>query len=158
VNKITFTIVVDTNIWISALINPTGLPARLVRAVLEGHVHLVLSAPLLAEAIDVTHRQRIRRRILLGDDEMERFWSRIEHLASLVAIPGVIRLCRDPKDDMIIETAIEGNAHYIVSRDEDLTRDLDLVDTLTAFSIEVTTVARLLALLEQGVPDRPDGR
>lgn len=49
---------------------------------------------------------------------------------------------------MVVETAIEGRARYIVSRDEDLTRDLDLVAALEAYGIEVLTVARFLELLE----------
>jgi hypothetical protein len=29
-------VVVDTNVWVSALLNPRGFPARLLRAFLEG--------------------------------------------------------------------------------------------------------------------------
>jgi putative PIN family toxin of toxin-antitoxin system len=49
---------------------------------------------------------------------------------------GTLRLCRDPKDDLVIETAIAGGARYIVSRDEDLTRDLDVVNTLREYDID----------------------
>jgi predicted nucleic acid-binding protein len=59
-----------------------------------------------------------------------------------------MRLCRDPKDDLIIETAIVGGGRYLVSRDEDLTRDLDLVEVLQAYGVEILTVARFLELLD----------
>jgi predicted nucleic acid-binding protein len=49
---------------------------------------------------------------------------------------------------MVVETAIEGGARYIVSRDEDLTRDLDLVEALQVYGVEVLTVARFLELLD----------
>ncbi len=38
-------------------------------------------------------------------------------------VPGELRLtgaCRDPKDDKFLACAVEGNAHYLVSRDKDL--------------------------------------
>jgi predicted nucleic acid-binding protein len=66
----------------------------------------------------------------------------------VVEIDGTVRLCRDPKDDVVIETAIRGGAHYIVSRDADLTRDLALVDVLRIYGIDVLTVARFLERLD----------
>jgi rRNA-processing protein FCF1 len=45
---------------------------------------------------------------------------------------------------VILETAIQGNATYVVSRDEDLTRDLDLKDRLREQGIETITVQHLL--------------
>jgi len=50
----------------------------------------------------------------------------------MVSIEGRLKLCRDPRDDMILETAIVGKATHIVSRDEDLTRDLALARELEA--------------------------
>lgn len=62
-------------------------------------------------------------------------------------ISGGLHLCRDPKDDLILETAIVGRARYLVPRDEDLTRDLDLVSALRGYGIDVLTVARFLEQL-----------
>lgn len=45
-----------------------------------------------------------------------------------------------------------GGARYLVSRDEDLTRDLTLVETLRDQGIDVVTVARFLELLEAEQP------
>ena len=65
----------------------------------------------------------------------------------LVPVSGDLRLCRDPDDDIILETAIQGGATYVVSRDEDVTRDLDLLDHLRERGIETITVQRFLVLL-----------
>jgi predicted nucleic acid-binding protein len=62
---------------------------------------------------------------------------------------GTLRLCRDEKDDVMLETAILGHAHYIVSRDDDIKRDLNLIAHLHKHDIEVVTVAQFLALLEK---------
>ncbi len=47
-------------------------------------------------------------------------------------------------DDMVLETAIIGRATYIVSRDEDLTRDMDLVRELETQRIQIVTVNNFL--------------
>ena len=139
---------IDTSIWISALINPHGEPGRLMRAVRDRRIRLVLSPPLVAKVEDVLQRSRIRRRIDLDDDELAAFVNEARDIAVTVAISGSLRMARDPKDDLVVETAIVGGARYIVSRDEDLTRDLDLVDALRGQGINVMTVARFLELLD----------
>jgi len=45
---------------------------------------------------------------------------------------------------MVLETAIIGRATYIVSRDEDLTRDMDLVRELETQRIQIVTVNNFL--------------
>jgi len=54
--------VVDTNVWISAFINPNGAPARLLRQLALGYFIFVTSPYLLDEVADVLGRTRIRRR------------------------------------------------------------------------------------------------
>ena len=141
-------VVVDTNVWISALINLWGPPARLMQAVLSGRIRLVLSSPMIAEIQGVVHRNRIRRRITLNDQELDAYFSAMSRGSVLADVSGGLRVCRDPKDDLIVETAIAGGARYLVSRDEDLTRDLDLVNALREHGVDVLTVARFLELLD----------
>lgn len=69
--------------------------------------------------------------------------------ASIAEPPGILRINRDPKDNVVIETAIVGGASVIVSRDEDITRDLRLINYLRALGIEVLTVSQFLARLSQ---------
>jgi putative PIN family toxin of toxin-antitoxin system len=38
----------------------------------------------------------------------------------LVEITENVRECRDPKDDKVLELALNGEAHYIISGDRDL--------------------------------------
>ena len=40
--------------------------------------------------------------------------------SELVEITESVRACRDPKDDKILELAINGNADYVITGDEDL--------------------------------------
>ena len=44
--------------------------------------------------------------------------------ATVVQTSGRLQICRDPDDDQIVEAAIGGEAKYLVTRDDDLKRDL----------------------------------
>jgi len=46
-------VVIDTNVWVSALLNPTGYPARLRKAFEQRIFEVVASEPTLQEIADV---------------------------------------------------------------------------------------------------------
>lgn len=71
------------------------------------------------------------------------------NVVQLVSVVGEFNLCRDPDDDIVLETAIRGKANYMVTRDEDMTRDLDLEKRLRSFGIEILTVQRFIDILHQ---------
>ncbi len=58
-----------------------------------------------------------------------------------------IRLCRDRKDNMVLETAIKGNADYLVTRDDDIKNDLEPVEEMEKYGIKVLTVSKFLDVL-----------
>lgn len=143
-------VLLDTNIWISAFINPAGPPARVLNLYTEGHYQLVTSQPLLDEITAVLSRPRIRRAVRFDDERIALWLRRLQSEAALVVPTGDIDLCRDPKDNIVLETALLGEADYLVSRDADIARDLDLIAHLHEHNIEVVTVAQFLALLGEG--------
>lgn len=40
--------------------------------------------------------------------------------SEVVPITGTLKMCRDPKDDMLIETVLVGHAAVLVTEDQDL--------------------------------------
>ena len=52
--------VIDTNIWVSSLLNPFGFPAKLRKSFEEGMFHVAISEPMLEELSDVLNRPRIK--------------------------------------------------------------------------------------------------
>jgi predicted nucleic acid-binding protein len=58
-----------------------------------------------------------------------------------------LKACRDPDDDAILEAAIRGKATYLVTRDDDLKGDLDLVKLARQYRVRVVTVKRFLQRL-----------
>lgn len=66
-------------------------------------------------------------------------------------VSGELQLCRDPDDDLILETAALGGARYAVSRDDDLKGDRDLVAKMIPMGVEVLSVQHFLERLEAGL-------
>lgn len=108
------TIVIDSSVWISAL-HFGGVPLSALDLV-EGRFRIAICDPIFAE--------------IHAALEMKFNWSRAEvdeGLAtySLDLMPvqavGIIQgVCRDPKDDVIIECAVIAGANFIVTGDKDL--------------------------------------
>ena len=137
-------VLVDTNIWVSALINPRGFPARLKDAWLAGRFDVVVSLPILEEVADVLTRPRIQNKYKLSDDEIQEFLRLLQERARHVDLTGKVHLCHDPDDDLVLETALVGNAQVLVSRDDDLKDDVDLITQMQKSGIQVFSVQRFL--------------
>jgi putative PIN family toxin of toxin-antitoxin system len=156
-------VVVDTNVWVSALSNPRGFPARLLRAFLEGRFTPVVSRELLQELADVLSRPRLwrsfTRRLSRLDTRLALSVLRIyQWVAALllhtlgqtghwVVLQGDTEGCRDPRDNMFLEAAVRGNARYLVSRDDDLKRDFELMAQMESRGIQVVSVQQFLDIL-----------
>lgn len=52
--------VLDTNIWVSAILNPAGYPAKILKSFRQGDFLPVISEPIIAEIADVLGRPRIK--------------------------------------------------------------------------------------------------
>ncbi|MGH2559309.1 MAG: putative toxin-antitoxin system toxin component, PIN family [Thermomicrobiales bacterium] len=139
--------VVDTNVWVPAVLNPAGFPARILEAFVAGRFVVVTNELLLDELGDVLRRPRIARRYGIAEADVAALVSFLRHHAAIVEIFGEIKLCRDPDDDVVIETALRGDADALVSRDEDLARAPGLEAALRQLGVEVLTVQRFINLL-----------
>lgn len=144
--------VVDTNVWISAFINRSGAPARLLARLRLGYFILVTSPYLLDEVADVVGRSRIRRRCQYTDEDLVEALFMLRERGDVVYPSGSIRLCRDPDDDLVLETAVTGRAQYLVTRDDDIKRDRTLMAALAQHGVQVVTVARMLEVLSLTAP------
>jgi putative PIN family toxin of toxin-antitoxin system len=112
--------VLDANIWVRGFLRGASYPGQVVDAWRARLFILVSSEPLLEELADVLARPAVRRKTGLTADQAAAFVGELRDACDLVAIPQTLQLCRDPDDDVVIETAILGNAAVIVSQDEDL--------------------------------------
>jgi uncharacterized protein len=109
--------VIDTNLVVSSFLSGRGLPRALRIALYRGAFRPVLSPPLRDEYAEVLARPRLA----LDPREVAAFLRFLDRRAQRVVpvTPHPIAT-RDPKDDMVIATALDGNADYLVSGDNDL--------------------------------------
>lgn len=140
-------VLIDTNVWVSAFLNPAGYPAKIVTAWLEDKIEIVISIPLLQEISDVLQRPRIQNKYKYSNEEIQKYLELIFRKAKKIEPSGHINICRDAKDNMILETALSGQVKYLVTRDDDIKRDLNLVQTMGKHGIEIITVSRFLEML-----------
>jgi putative PIN family toxin of toxin-antitoxin system len=122
--------VLDPGALVSALITPTGRPAKLLLAARAGSFDLVVSPQLLDELEAVLRREKFRRYVDL--DGVTAYLDLLRRDAQLAADPKTpppIR-CTDPDDDYLIALAHSQNA-ALVSGDSDL---LGLAEKIPVFS------------------------
>jgi putative PIN family toxin of toxin-antitoxin system len=108
-------LVIDSNVWVSALVFG-GKPRKVFESVIrDGHV-LIGSEAILDETRRILH------------DKFSDFSQDFEDLATILEShllrvkPGTleVKISRDPDDDIVLETAALGRADYIVTGDKDL--------------------------------------
>jgi len=108
--------VLDTNVFVSALINPQGFPAAILRALRSGRFTLLSSEPINEEIIEVLNRPRIRDRYGLGDRMFDVAFILWEVAELVFHLPDV-RICSDPDDDKFLAAAAGGQADHLVTGD-----------------------------------------
>jgi len=142
-----FKILIDTNVWVSAFLNPSGYPAKIITAWLADKMQIVISIPLLKEILDVLQRPRIQKKYKYSAEEIKTYLDLIFQRAEKIEPAGNINLCRDTRDNIVLETALSGQAKYLVTRDDDIKRDPDLIQAMSKSGIEVITVSRFLEVI-----------
>ncbi|MGD0736619.1 MAG: putative toxin-antitoxin system toxin component, PIN family [Terracidiphilus sp.] len=110
-------VVIDTNVYVSRFINPNAIPGQAITKALDQDRTLI-SSPIWEELRSVLHRPKFARYIKPG--LLEPFLTSVLLAAEPVETKTRIRACRDPKDDMFLELAVDGHADAIVTGDRDL--------------------------------------
>jgi putative PIN family toxin of toxin-antitoxin system len=117
-------VVLDSNVLISARLEPRGPSAKLLEAWADDEFDLIVSPQLLEELRGVLGRDRLRR--WLTEEEAELFVQSLRDNATIIDDPPLERgITRDPDDDFVVALARVAEADYVVSGDRHL---LELVD------------------------------
>ena len=110
-------VVLDTNVLISRALLPNSIPAQAVcKAMAQAYV--LVSMEVMADIADVLARPKFDKYVSVADRQA--FVRSLGSVAQLVPITRRIQACRDPKDDKFLELAVNGEAHCIVTGDNDL--------------------------------------
>jgi len=136
--------VLDTNIWVSAILNPSGFPADIINSFRHGDFLAVISEPIISEIADVLSRPRIKNKYGITEADILELLILIEERCEHVLLSGDVQVCRDPEDNGVIETAIKGHAAYIVTRDDDIKFDKGVQAFLIQNNVTPISTARFL--------------
>ena len=139
--------VLDSSVLVSAFLSPTGTPAALLARARAGAFSLCLSQEILAETAGALLRQARRGRRQYTSAEVAEFCVLLTLVAERIEgpLPTVHAVPADPKDDMVVATAIAAGADYLVTGDR-----RHLLPLGTYRGIQLATPRQLLDVLEAG--------
>ena len=114
-------VVLDTNVLVSAIIGPRGIPSQILHAWRSEQFELLLSEATLIEIGRVFRYPKIAKYHRWSEERLQAFLDDLAHMAILT--PGELSLAvitEDPPDDRYLECAVEGEAVSLVSGDHHL--------------------------------------
>lgn len=109
-------IIIDTNIWIAALRSPSGASHFILRGVLTGDIVAGAGVALFLEYEDVLKRDSHLDASKLYIEQMNTILSALAK--QLVPIHNHYSwrpVLKDPKDEIVLEAAVNGSAKTIVT-------------------------------------------
>jgi uncharacterized protein len=110
-------LVIDTNVFVSAVVLPLSVPRRAVDKALDQDI-ILLSEFTARELREVLSRTKFDRYINAAEREL--FLAQLGSVSEFVPIIQLVRECRDPKDDKFLEVALNGRAGVMITGDADL--------------------------------------
>ncbi|ADB36555.1 putative toxin-antitoxin system toxin component, PIN family [Spirosoma linguale] len=132
-------IILDTNIYISALISRNS--RQRLNRIFDNPAITVLIAELLLSEIDtVTLRPKISK--YLTSSERTAFIHFIKERCLLVSVSSIVTVSPDPDDDFLLALAKDGQAEYLITGNK-----RDLLDLRAFNETQIVTLTDFLELL-----------
>lgn len=143
----TLRVVIDTNIWIRALLGGRiSLPVLM--ALRAGKYRVIISDALMDELREVVQRPRLKGRI--DPFDANELLELLEWYGEPVELRSIPPRCRDPKDYPVLSTAMDGKVDAIVTGDDDLRADDEMRAAMADYGIQLWGVQSLLEAIETG--------
>jgi putative PIN family toxin of toxin-antitoxin system len=109
-------VVLDTNLWISFLISKRL--DTIDELLLREKITLLFSAELIEEFIKVSSRPKFKK--YFAKEDIRKLLSFFDIYGKLIRINSSVKICRDIKDNFLLNLAIDGKADFLVTGDVDL--------------------------------------
>ncbi|CCI00192.1 MAG: putative toxin-antitoxin system toxin component, PIN family [Microcystis aeruginosa K13-05] len=110
-------VVIDTNVFISALLNPLGTPKKVINIAVSQFTILQSEATYQELATRISKNKFDK--YLEKDDRLD-FLSSLKNRSLFVDIWHETRVCSDLDDNKFLELAVSGMAQYIITGDKEL--------------------------------------
>jgi hypothetical protein len=136
-------LVLDANVFVSALISRKGAPAKLLEYWQEERFDVVISPAILQEVQRVLHYPKLQQRYHLPEEGIQRLLRLFRRQAIGVEPSEELTVIQhDPTDNRYLECAIAGEADIVVSGDH------HLVESGEYQGVQLLTPAGSLAFLK----------
>lgn len=135
-------VIVDTNVFASGLINPKGIPRKIINYWKTGRIKLCLSQTIVDEYVIVLKRLKI-----VDQEELEVFLRLLAQGYNAVFThntPTLKIVDSDPDDDKFFECAVALKAEHIISGDK------AVLAVERYFNIEVVTPKTFVERMASG--------
>ena len=114
-------IVLDTNVWLSGIFWD-GEASKILEKAEKKDIQIIISEDILSEIIKVLNREsKFQKYILNLRLSIENLLRTILSISTLIETKTKLDIIKaDPKDNIILEAALEGKVEYIISYDNHL--------------------------------------
>ena len=109
-------VIIDTNLWISFLINKDY--SKLDKILSDKLATLLYSQELIDEFIEVAQRPKFRR--YFSADDLQALLLAMSDRAIFIDVSSTVTVCRDEKDNFLLALAKDGKASHLITGDKDL--------------------------------------
>jgi putative PIN family toxin of toxin-antitoxin system len=110
-------LVIDTNVLVSGLLTQNSIPQQVYDYAIA-RATLLQSQATLSELERVLIRPKFDRYVSL--ERRLRFIASLVNRAEYVDINETLEICRDPKDNSLLELAASGQPSHLITGDQDL--------------------------------------
>ena len=131
-------IIIDTNLYISALINENS--RKRLDLVLENEsLEILVSDALLQELFEVANRPKFKKYI--SSWQIESFVQLILERTTFIETISKIKASPDPNDDFLLVLCFDGRADYLLTGNK-----IDLLDLKTFNQTQIITLSTFLTI------------
>jgi len=109
-------VIIDTNLWISFLINNDY--SKLDKILSDKLATLLYSQELIDEFIEVAQRPKFRR--YFSADDLQALLLAMSDRAIFIDVSSTVTVCRDEKDNFLLALTKDGKASHLITGDKDL--------------------------------------
>ncbi len=122
-------IIFDTNLWISYLI--TNKLSRIDELINNNQLIILFSQESLQEFIEVVNRPKFEK--YFSKEDVINLLLMFDYYGETIDVKSDLEICRDPKDNFLLNLSVDGQADYLITGDKDLLelQKIEQTDILT---------------------------
>jgi putative PIN family toxin of toxin-antitoxin system len=131
-------VVIDTNLYVSALINQNS--RQRLQIILKDHrFNILVDETLIRELHEVIHRPKFAKYV--SKEQINAFFDLLNERSKFINTASKVLFSPDPKDDFLLALCLDGNAEYLITGNK-----IDLLDLKQFEQTKIYSLTNFLAL------------